>query len=129
MRILLADDDRLMRMLVSVSLDCVEGIDITEACDGTEAWNLLRREYFDVVLLDWLMPGISGLKIVRDARAAGMHVPIVMMTAEAKKDRVVEAIRSGVSDYIVKPFDTSTLWAKLKRVCPNSPRSLCGTAE
>jgi two-component system chemotaxis response regulator CheY len=117
MKILLADDDRLVRTLVKVSLEPIEGVKITEARDGDEAWDLLRREPFDVVLLDWLMPGRSGLKLVRDARAAGLDTPIIMLTAEAKRERVIAAIQAGISDYLIKPFDAGALWSKLVKLC------------
>ncbi len=117
MKILLADDDRLIRTLVKVSLEPIEGVKITEARDGDEAWDLLRREPFDVVLLDWLMPGRSGLKLVRDARAAGLDTPIIMLTAEAKRERVIAAIQAGISDYLIKPFDAGALWSKLVKLC------------
>ena len=117
MKILLADDDRLVQTLVKVSLEPIEGVKITEARDGDEAWDLLRREPFDVVLLDWLMPGRSGLKLVRDARAAGLDTPIIMLTAEAKRERVIAAIQAGISDYLIKPFDAGALWSKLVKLC------------
>jgi two-component system chemotaxis response regulator CheY len=115
MKVLLADDDPLCRTLVKVSLKGIEGTDVKEAEDGDQALRLLRGSSFDLVILDWQMPGKDGLEIVKSLRAMGSRVPVLMVTAEAAKDRVVEAIRAGVSDYLIKPFETTALWAKLTK--------------
>lgn len=120
MKILLADDDNLIRTLVKVSLGTVEGMEIVEACDGDQAWRLLDHQSFDIVLLDWQMPGKTGLELVRAVRDRGSQVPVIMVTAESKRERVIEAIRAGITDYVIKPFNTKLLWSKLSRYC-NSP--------
>jgi two-component system chemotaxis response regulator CheY len=76
---------------------------------------LLKRNHFDGMIVDWQMPGHSGLEIVREIRKAGVHMPMLMVTGESEKERVVEAIKAGVTDYLIKPFDTQSLEAKLQK--------------
>jgi two-component system, chemotaxis family, chemotaxis protein CheY len=117
MKILLADDDNLMRTLVNVSLGSAKGVEIVEAVDGDQAWHLLSRQQFDAVVLDWHMPGKSGLELVQAVRAQGSNVPIVMITGESNRERVVEAIQAGISEYVIKPFDFKLLLSKLAKHC------------
>jgi two-component system, chemotaxis family, chemotaxis protein CheY len=128
MKILLADDDSLMRTLVNVSLGSVKGVEIVEAVDGDQAWDLLSREQFDAVVLDWQMPGRSGLDLVKAVRAQGSRVPIVMITGESKRERVVEAIRAGISEYVIKPFDFKLLLSKLAKHCKGLKELTLGQA-
>jgi len=116
MRILVADDDPLCLAVITVPLRALGGLDITEAADGEKAWGLMKRNIYDVVILDWQMPGKSGPEVVAAARAEGLTVPILMVTAEASRSHVLKAIRAGVSDYLIKPFDFETLLAKLGRL-------------
>jgi two-component system chemotaxis response regulator CheY len=75
---------------------------------------LLKRNHFDGMVVDWQMPGHSGLEIVREIRKAGLEMPLLMVTGESEKERVVEAIRAGVTDYLIKPFEGQALEEKLK---------------
>lgn len=113
MKILVIDDDPACRRLVTIRLKCLEGIDVSEAEDGDKAWALLKRNHYDGAIVDWQMPGMSGLDIVREVRKAGITMPLLMVSAESEKGRVIEAIQAGVSDYLIKPFDPETLLAKL----------------
>lgn len=115
MKILVADDDPICRTLISVSVKSIDGMDVTVAEDGDQAWALMNGRTFDLVILDWQMPGKTGLEIAARARSMGSRVPILMVTAEAEKERVMEAIQAGVSDYLIKPFDTTLLWEKLNK--------------
>lgn len=116
MRVLLADDDPICRAVVARALSAWDGIEIVEAADGTEAITLLKRYwFFQLAILDWRMPGKNGLEIVKLMRAAGLDVPVLMVTVESDKQRVTEAIRAGVSDYLIKPFDLGVLLSKLDR--------------
>jgi two-component system chemotaxis response regulator CheY len=89
--------------------------DTVAAADGREVMRLIQRQPFDLLMLDWHMPGRSGLEVVRAVRGRGGEMPIVMVSAEAARDQIVEALRAGASDYILKPFDAKTLWSKLEK--------------
>ena len=116
LRVLVADDDSLMRTLMSVSLSA--SAEIVEAADGDEALAAIHQHKFDVLLLDWDMPGKTGIELTRYVRAGDSRVPILMITGKAERDEVVEAARAGVSDYLIKPFKTTMLWRKLEVLCP-----------
>ncbi len=113
MRILVVDDDPTCRTIVAVRLKRLDGIEVSEADDGDKAWALLKRNHYDGAILDWQMPGKTGLEIARGIRQAGITMPLLMMTAESEKERVLEAIRAGITDYLIKPFDSDALLAKL----------------
>ena len=115
-RFLVADDDPLMRTLMSVSLSA--SAEIVEAADGDEALAMIQQHEFDVLLLDWDMPGKTGIELARYVRARGSRVPILMITGKAERDEVVQAVRAGVNDYLIKPFKTAALWKKLENLCP-----------
>lgn len=115
MRVLLADDSGTMRTIIRRSLEAVGVMGAVEAADGLQALELFKGGGFDLVLTDWNMPGKTGIDLARDIRALDKTVPIVMITTEAEKTRVLEAIQAGVSDYLVKPFTTEVLKQKLER--------------
>ncbi len=115
MRILVADDDPTCRKIVALRLRKLGQITVAEAADGNEAWSLLKHNHYDGVIVDWQMPGRSGLEIVREIRKAGVEMPLLMVTGESEKERVVAAIRAGVTDYLIKPFDPAALQAKLEK--------------
>ena len=115
MTILVADDDPTCRKIVALRLRKLGEITVAEAADGNEAWAMLKHSHFDGLIVDWQMPGRNGLGIVREIRKAGVDMPLLMVTGESEKGRVVEAIRAGVTDYLIKPFDTDTLQAKLEK--------------
>jgi two-component system, chemotaxis family, chemotaxis protein CheY len=114
-RVLIADDSSTMRKIILRSLKAV-GIDsATEAADGAEAFAMFQKEPFDLVLTDWNMPNKTGLELIKEIRAINATVPIIMVTTEAEKTRVLDAIHAGVSDYLVKPFTSEMLREKLAR--------------
>ncbi len=114
-RVLVADDDDLIRTLIILALGAVGIRDTVAATDGREAMKLIQRQSFDLLMLDWHMPGKSGLELVKAIRGRGSQVPIVMVSAETARDQIVEAMRAGASDYILKPFDAKTLWSKIEK--------------
>jgi len=114
-RVLVADDSSTMRKIILRSLNAVGVPSAVEAADGEEAVNLFKPGDFDLVLTDWNMPGKNGLEVTQDIRAKDPNVPIIMVTTEAEKNRVLEAIQAGVSDYLVKPFTADTLREKLEK--------------
>lgn len=114
-KVLVADDSSTMRKIILRSLAAV-GIDsAVEAADGAQAVALFQPGTFDLVLTDWNMPGKTGLEVTQEIRAKDPNVPIIMITTEAEKSRVVQAIQAGVSDYLVKPFTPDTLREKLDK--------------
>ena len=114
-RVLVADDSKTMRKIIMRSLEAVGIPSAVEAADGSQAVALFQPGQFDMVLTDWNMPGKSGLEVIREIRAEDPKVPIIMITTEAEKDRVVQAIQAGVSDYLVKPFTPEVLREKLEK--------------
>lgn len=112
---LVADDDDLMRAFIRLALGALDITDVEEAADGDEALRLFQQQPFDLLLLDWHMPGRSGLEVIRAVRASGCPVPAIMVTAEAERELVLTAIEAGASDYIIKPFEPALLWTKLQK--------------
>lgn len=113
--VLVADDSSTMRKIILRSLQAVGVSEATEAGDGEEAIRLFKPGDFDLVLTDWNMPGKNGLEVIQAIRKQDAKVPIIMVTTEAEKSRVLEAIQAGVSDYLVKPFTAETLREKLEK--------------
>ena len=113
--VLVADDSSTMRKIIIRSLQAIGVSSATEAKDGEEAISMFKQGGFDMVLTDWNMPGKTGLDVIREIRAQNTNVPIIMITTEAEKRRVLEAIQVGVSDYIIKPFESEQLREKLKK--------------
>jgi two-component system chemotaxis response regulator CheY len=114
-RVLVADDSSTMRKIIIRSLQAVGITEAKEAADGNEAVSKFKPGQFDMVLTDWNMPGKTGIEVVQEIRAQDPKVPIIMITTEAEKGRVLQAIQAGVSDYLVKPFNADTLREKLAK--------------
>ena len=115
-KVLVVDDSSTMRKIILRSLQAVGVPEAVEAGDGDEAIQLFAQDEFQLVLTDWNMPGKNGLDVVREIRKTNKQVPIIMVTTEAEKTRVVEAIGAGVSDYLVKPFTADMLRQKLEKL-------------
>ncbi|MGI6783427.1 MAG: response regulator transcription factor [Aminivibrio sp.] len=112
-KILVAEDDRAIRTAVA-DLLASEGYEVTEAADGSEALELYREIAPDLVLLDVMMPGMSGYDVCRAIRRENPAVPVVMVTAKGQEvDRVV-GLELGADDYIVKPFSMAELLARVR---------------
>lgn len=118
-KILVADDDDLMRTFIVLNLETVGVTDVVEATNGLQAWSLVKQHDFDLVVIDWHMPGKSGLEIIRQIRSHDSEVPIIMVTAEAMRGQVLEALQSGATDYLVKPFEPDKLRAKVVKLLEN----------
>jgi two-component system, chemotaxis family, chemotaxis protein CheY len=116
-RVLVADDSGTMRKIITRNLQALGVTAVTEAVDGADAVAQFAPGKFDLVLTDWNMPNKTGPEVVREIRAQDAKVPIIMITTEAEKSRVIEAISAGVSDYLVKPFTSETLRQKLEKHC------------
>lgn len=115
MKVLVADDSSTMRKIILRALQSLGITEITEAADGTEAVSLFKPGAFDMVLTDWNMPGMTGLEVLQNIRSQDPAVPVIMVTTEAEKSRVLQAIQAGVTDYLVKPFTADTLKEKLEK--------------
>ena len=114
-KVLVADDSSTMRKIIVRSLQAVGVSDAAEAADGDEAISMFNAGSFDMILTDWNMPGKNGLEVIQEIRKVNKDVPVIMVTTEAEKSRVLEAIQAGVSDYLVKPFTADTLREKLEK--------------
>ncbi len=120
---LVVDDFSTMRRIVKNLLNDLGYANVTEADDGNTAWPLLKNGKFDFLITDWNMPGMPGLDLVKhvraDARLAKM--PVLMLTAEAKREQIVEAAQAGVSGYVIKPFTAATLKEKIEKILAATP--------
>jgi two-component system chemotaxis response regulator CheY len=118
LKFLVVDDFATMRRIVRNLLKELGYANVDEAEDGVIALQKLRADTFDFVVSDWNMPNMTGIELLRAIRAddALKHLPVMMVTAEAKKENIIEAAKSGASSYIVKPFTAATLDEKLKKV-------------
>jgi two-component system chemotaxis response regulator CheY len=114
-RVLVADDDPLMCTLVAVCLADI--VETRQATNGAEVLIALENADVDLLLLDWNMPAPDGLAVLKIARSRGFRMPVIMVTAETDRSRVIEAIHAGASDYLIKPFDSAVLREKVKRFC------------
>lgn len=117
-RVLIVDDFATMRKIERNILSQLGIKNVDEADDGATALPKIQQTKYDVILLDWNMPQMSGLELLKAVRADPntKNVPIIMVTAEALKDNIVAAAQAGVSDYVVKPFTAGALEDKLKKV-------------
>ncbi|MDP1636136.1 MAG: chemotaxis response regulator CheY [Gallionellaceae bacterium] len=120
-KFLVVDDFSTMRRIVRNLLKELGFTNVQEAEDGVEALNKLRNTEFDFVVSDWNMPNMTGIELLRSIRADARlkHLPVLMVTAEAKKENIIEAAQAGASGYVVKPFTAATLDEKLKKIFQN----------
>ncbi len=118
MKILVVDDFQVMRKVVMTCLEQLEFTNVAEATDGLEALEKLRAEPFDFVITDWEMPNLSGIELLKAIRAdqALQRIPVLMVTAEGLQENIIEAIRAGVNNYIVKPIDVDALREKMHKI-------------
>jgi two-component system chemotaxis response regulator CheY len=118
MKVLVVDDFSTMRRIIKNLLRDLGFTNISEADDGNTALPMLKTGDFDFVVTDWNMPVMQGIDLLKAIRAdeSLSHIPVLMVTAEAKKDQIVMAAQAGVNGYIVKPFTAATLSAKLDKI-------------
>jgi len=123
MKFLVVDDFSTMRRIVRNLLKELGFNNVQEAEDGVDALNKLRGEAFDFVVSDWNMPNMTGIELLRAIRADEKlkHLPVLMVTAEAKRENIIEAAQAGASGYVVKPFTAATLDEKLKKIFEKMP--------
>jgi len=109
MRILLIDDSKTMRNIQKSVLKQLGYTDLEEACDGQDALSKIGAFKPELCLVDWNMPNMDGLSFVKAFRQTDKSTPLIMVTTEAEKSRVIEAIKAGVNNYVVKPFTPDLL--------------------
>ena len=113
-RVLIVDDERAIREMVCLALSS-EGFRCLEASDAHKAGSLLREQRPDMILLDWMMPGISGVDFARSLRRKEetRDIPIIMLTAKVEEEDMIRGLESGADDYLTKPFSTRELVARI----------------
>ena len=118
MKILVVDDFSTIRRIIKNLLKDLGFANIQEADDGSTALPMLQQGDFDFVVTDWNMPGMQGIDLLRAIRADASlkHIPVLMVTAEAKKEQIVAAAQAGVNGYVIKPFTAATLKEKLAKI-------------
>lgn len=121
-RVLVADDDRAIRESLARALE-LEGYDVATVADGVEALTRARRDRFDALVVDVMMPGVDGLSVCRVLRADGDRTPVLMLTARVETPDRVAGLDAGADDYLPKPFELDELFARLRallrRAAPN----------
>ncbi len=118
MKILVVDDFPTMRRIVRNLLKELGYANVDEAEDGMAGLAKLRAGSFDFVVSDWNMPNLDGLSMLKEIRADASlaHLPVLMVTAEAKKENIIAAAQAGANGYVVKPFTAATLDEKLSKI-------------
>lgn len=117
-KILVVDDMASMRGVICALLKNLGHTNLEQAEDGSQALNKLRTDDYDLVISDWNMPKISGIELLKEIRKDEKlrKIPVLLVTAETKLENIKEAIQSGVTDFIVKPFTQQSLDTKLSKV-------------
>ena len=117
-KILIVDDFSTMRRIIKYLLRDLGFSNTFEADDGNTALPMLKNGDYDFVVTDWNMPGMQGIDLLKEIRKdqALCHIPVLMVTAEAKREQIIEAAQSGVNGYIIKPFTAATLKEKLEKI-------------
>jgi len=120
MKILVVDDHESMRRIEKQILNDLGYPNVDMADDGATALPMLMAGSYDFVITDWNMPQMEGIDLLKSIRADARigKTPVLLVTAESKKERIVEAAQAGVNDYVVKPFNADTLSAKISRIFP-----------
>jgi len=121
MKILVVDDFSTMRRIIRNILKQLGYSNVEEAEDGDIAFEKLKEGSFEFVITDWNMPTMTGLDLLKNIRSDDLlkDLPVLIVTAEAEKENVVQAAQAGVNDYIVKPFTADVLKAKIERIFPD----------
>jgi two-component system chemotaxis response regulator CheY len=118
MKILIVDDFSTMRRIIKNLLRDLGFTNTQEADDGTTALPMLKSGNFDFLVTDWNMPGMTGIDLLKAVRADPdlVTLPVLMVTAESKREQIVEAAEAGVNGYVVKPFTAATLEEKINKI-------------
>jgi two-component system, chemotaxis family, chemotaxis protein CheY len=114
MRALVVDDSAVMRKVMIGALARAGIQDVGQAADGREAVDAVSSGEYHLVLMDWNMPNMLGIDALKAIRSMGKTVPIIMVTTEAEKARVIEALKAGANNYIIKPFEPTAIVTKIQ---------------
>ncbi|MDH4129827.1 MAG: response regulator [Spirochaetota bacterium] len=133
MKILIADDSKMTRTIVRTVMQS-NGLSVNsiiEAKDGVEALKILEQEHFELLIVDWLMPELDGLQLVKKMKKSTKlsTIPIIMMTVVSEYDKVYEALSLGIEDYIVKPLNENALWNRIYSIISKNRRCSLETIE
>jgi len=111
MKVLVVDDFETMRKIIKNVLKQINIVDVLEAENGKQALTVLKNNSADLIISDWIMPEMTGIDFLKACKGDETirKIPFIMVTAEAQKDNIMEAIKSGVDNYIVKPFTPEKL--------------------
>ncbi len=112
-RILLVEDDGSMAMGLEFNLRS-EGFEVKVCPDGESGLEALKEGPYDLLVLDWMLPGIDGLEVLRRLRSQNVNIPILLLTARDSKDDIVEGLDAGADDFLTKPFDLNILLARIR---------------
>lgn len=118
MKALVVDDSLTIRKIIIKALQQIGVEDVAEAENGVLALTAVAEHSPGLILMDWNMPQMSGIEALTKLRGQGCKTPIIMVTTEAEKSRVIEAIKAGANDYLIKPFAPEQLAEKAKRLMP-----------
>ena len=118
MKVLVVDDFATMRKIVRNILKQIGFTNIVEADDGANAMSMIKDDKIDFVVTDWNMPNMTGLELLKNIRSTekAKDLPVLMVTAEGLSENVVDAVKAGVDNYIVKPFTAETVQAKIEQI-------------
>jgi two-component system chemotaxis response regulator CheY len=118
LKFLIVDDQSTMRRIIKNLLHDLGYTNVTEADDGKTALPMLQAGNFDILITDWNMPGMPGIELLKAVRADVKlaKLPVLMLTAEAKREQIIEAAQAGVNGYVIKPFTAATLKEKLDKI-------------
>lgn len=122
-KILIVEDEQDIRELLKFNLSG-RGFDVTDCANGEEGLLSIKDHKYDLLILDWMLPGVSGVQVAKVARGMdnGKSLAILMLTAKSEPENIVEGLDSGADDYMVKPFDNSVLWARVQALMRRSQR-------
>ncbi len=115
MKILLVDDSRTIRNIQKKVLAQLGFEEIEEAADGVQALEKYKENKPDLMLVDWNMPNMDGITLIKTIRQTDKEIPLIMCTTEAEKTRIIEALKAGVNNYVVKPFTAEALSEKINQ--------------
>ncbi|KEA64285.1 Chemotaxis regulator - transmits chemoreceptor signals to flagelllar motor components CheY [Marinobacterium lacunae] len=117
-KILVVDDFSTMRRIIKNLLRDLGFTNVDEADDGKTALPILKQGRIDFLITDWNMPGMTGIDLIREVRADPnlAHIPVLMVTAEAKREQIIAAAQAGVNGYVVKPFTAAVLKEKIDKI-------------
>lgn len=125
MKILIAEDEKDMRKILRLYLER-EGYTVSSAADGREAVEKLYQERFDLLIADWMMPGMNGIELLKEARSCGFPLKIIMLTAKSGIEDEITGLSCGADDYIKKPFEPRLLMLRIRKLFQLDQPLQCG---